>query len=216
MNDKEGNLVLGQGHVRLNGCSINIGHRLITCSPLSPQLDINGCNISNSYLNAKTTDALVTYMLDTNGNMDPVCLSISGLSKKSLDHSNQIKYAYRIDGNLNPKFSKKFSVLSNIDINVGSLESIDSPKEINQHGVLDETTIVYIDNINGNDRNTGTNAANALKTLSPLKDILSLDNNKSIKVVFTENYVGSDSIDMMIKDDDRIEFSSKDPNQPVL
>lgn len=216
LNDKEGNLVLGQGHVRLNGCSINIGHRLITCSPLSPQLDINGCNISNSYLNAKTTDALVTYMLDTNGNMDPVCLSISGLSKKSLDHSNQIKYAYRIDGNLNPKFSKKFSVLSNIDINVGSLESIDSPKEINQHGVLDETTIVYIDNINGNDRNTGTNAANALKTLSPLKDILSLDNNKSIKVVFTENYVGSDNIDVMIKDDDRIEFSSKDPNQPVF
>ena len=216
LNDKEGNLVLGQGHVRLNGCSMNIGHRLITCSSLSPQLDINGCNISNSYLNAKTADALVTYLLDINGNMAPVFLNISGLSKKSAEQSNQIKYVYRIEGNLNSNFSKKHSLLSNIDINVVALESIDCPKENNQYGILDETTTVYIDNINGNDRNTGTNPANALKTLSPLKDILSLDNNKSIKVVFTENYVGNDNIDMMIKDDDRIEFSSKDPNKPVL
>lgn len=215
ISNKEGNLVLGQGQIRLSGCIINSGHRLITCGPLSPQLDIQGCNISNNRLNSKTSDAIVDYLLDNNGNRDPIYLKINNLGKKTKALTNQLKYAYRIDGKLNAKFSKKFSMSSDIDIDVSAIESIVDPREYNQLGFLDEMTILYVDNINGNDRNTGTNPANALKTLSGIKDIISIEKNRRIRVVFSKDYVVTENVEFRVNDNARIDFSSLDPNNPV-
>lgn len=215
LNDYEGNLVLGQGQVRLNGCSISASHRLITCGSLSPQLEIHGCNISNSRLNSKTTDAIVVYLLDSNGNKSAVDLKISDLYKKSAGLTKQIKYAYRIEGQLNAKFSKRFSTLSDIDIDVSALESIIVPIEKNQSGKLDDNTAIYIDNINGNDRNTGTNPANALKTLSLINDIATISNNMSLHVVFTNNYEVKESADLVNSGIAQLYFSSLDSSMPV-
>lgn len=215
LNDYEGNLVLGQGQVRLNGCSISAGHRLITCGSLSPQLEIQGCNISNSRLNSKTSDAIVVYLLDSNGNKDAVDLKISSLSKKSAGLTKQIKYAYRIEGQLNTKFSKRFSTLSDIDVDVSALESIIAPIEKNQSGSLDDNTIIYIDNINGNDRNTGTNPVNALKTLSSVNDIATINKNKNLQVVFTNNYEVRGNTDLISSGISQLAFSSFDLSSPV-
>lgn len=215
LNDREGNLVLGPGHVRLIDCSITIGHRLITCSSISPQLEIQGCNISNRYLNSKTSDAIVNYLVDENGNKNSVNLKINGLCKKSEEMSNQLKYAYRITGELNQRFPERFSTSSDIDIDVTSIESIITAKERNQLGVIDVSSVFYVDNKNGNDRNTGTNPANSFKTLIPLRDILSIDKNKSIRVVFMKDYVVTENMDLITNEFDRIEFSSINPYNPV-
>lgn len=215
LNDYEGNLVLGQGQVRLNGCSISAGHRLITCGSLSPQLEILGCNISNCRLNSKTSDAIVVYLLDSNGNKDAVDLKISGLCKKSAGLTKQIKYAYRIEGQLNTNFSKRFSTLSDIDVDVSALESIIAPIEKNQSGSFDDITIIYIDNINGNDRNTGTNPASALKTLSSINDIAKIYKNRVLRVVFTSNYEVRGNTDLISSGISQLVFSSFDSSSPV-
>lgn len=215
LNDKEGNLVLGQGQVRLNGCSINIGHRLITCGSLSPQLEIQGCNISNNRLNAKTSNAIVIYLLDNNNNKDAISLRIKDLCKKSKDLSKQIQYTYLIEGHLNTKFSKKLSSMSDIDVDVSALESIIVPIEKNSLGSLGENTIIYVDNINGNDRNSGTNPANALKTLSSINDLASKNSNKAQQVVFTSNYEVKDSADLISSGIAQLYFMSYDLSNPV-
>ena len=181
----------GQSYINLNTCVVNLSHRLLCVNSGTVRININGGMLNNPFpINKKTSRAIVDYISNSTGSganfgdVKLICKNLADLPNSS----SFTDCVYKVNGSLGCAIKRNLINSSYVDIDVKGRSGIVNPVEYNNYGEFKEGVKIFIDPINGNDKNIGTNPNSALQTIKPLyQDNVCLPTNVHIIVIGNRN-----------------------------
>lgn len=198
--------------INLNTCVVNYSHRLLCMNAGAPKININGGTFNNPFpINDKTSSAIVDYISNGEGpganfgEVRLVCKNLVDLPS-STSFTNCV---YKVNGSLGRAIKRNLINSSYVDIDVKGRSCFVNPVEYNNYGEFKDGVVFFIDPVNGNDKNIGTNPNSALQTIEPLyQENIYLPNNVHIIVIGNRNI--ESSVESVFKQKHKLKFSSYD------